>query len=230
MMKHLFLLSALLSCFMLQAQNPPAQDSKAVDPYTQDPLVWQRPPQERILYNEVGFHYATQRHIGSGPLPELEMFSLDYARYFGANIGFRTGLNIYFDDTLVDCYSVPLQFSLRSKRYGSQLDTSDEDSRTWLLTLLWGLVPKKFEMHSGFTPGVIFGNLAGDDWNEIDVRRRFTCTFDLGLKVIIPIWRFNFYGDFTYHCFLNNNFRVVATQKSLSRSYVGLGVGMSFDF
>ena len=40
--------------------------------------------------------------------------------------------------------------------------------------------------------------------------------------------RFNLFGDFTYHCYLTDNFR--AGEFRPSRSYMGLGVGLSFNF
>lgn len=60
------------------------------------------------------------------------------------------------------------------------------------------------------------------------VRRRFSCTADAGLRLIIPIWRFNLFGDFTYHCYLTDNFR--AGPHAPSRSFMSLGCGLSFNF
>jgi len=65
-------------------------------------------------------------------------------------------------------------------------------------------------------------------WRPYTVRQRFSCTFDAGARLIIPIWRFNLFGDFTYHCYLTDNFR--AGEFRPSRSYMGLGVGLSFNF
>ena len=65
-------------------------------------------------------------------------------------------------------------------------------------------------------------------WRPYTVRQRFSCTFDAGARLIIPIWRFNLFGDFTYYCYLTDNFR--AGEFRPSRSYMGLGVGLSFNF
>lgn len=65
-------------------------------------------------------------------------------------------------------------------------------------------------------------------WAPYTVRQRFSCTFDAGARLIIPIWRFNLFGDFTYHCYLTDNFR--AGEFRPSRSFLGMGVGLSFNF
>lgn len=41
--------------------------------------------------NELGLRYGAQVYAGSGQGPELQAFSVDYARYSIYNIGFRTG-------------------------------------------------------------------------------------------------------------------------------------------
>ena len=47
---------------------------------------------------------------------------------------------------------------------------------------------------------------------------------------IIPIWRFNLYGDFTYHCYITDNFGFRYGDFRPTRSYMGVGVGLSFNF
>lgn len=62
------------------------------------------------------------------------------------------------------------------------------------------------------------------------VRHRFSCTFDVGARLIIPIWRFNLYGDFTYHCYITDNFGFRYGDFRPTRSYMSVGVGLSFNF
>ena len=52
--------------------------------------------------NEIGVRYGAQLFMGDGRGPEFEAISIDYARYNYYNIGFRTGLNLFFDDEVCD--------------------------------------------------------------------------------------------------------------------------------
>ena len=52
--------------------------------------------------NEIGVRYSAQLFMGDGRGPEFEAISIDYARYNYYNIGFRTGLNLFFDDEVCD--------------------------------------------------------------------------------------------------------------------------------
>ena len=61
--------------------------------------------------NEIGVRYGAQLFMGDGRGPEFEAISIDYARYNYYNIGFRTGLNLFFDDEVCDYYSIPMQFT-----------------------------------------------------------------------------------------------------------------------
>mgnify|MGYP001518994331 CR=1 FL=1 len=51
------------------------------------------PPVPKTFDNELGVRYGAQLYVGDGRGPELQAFSIDYARYNFYNIGFRTGLN-----------------------------------------------------------------------------------------------------------------------------------------
>ena len=147
--------------------------------------------------NEIGVRYGAQLFMGDGRGPEFEAISIDYARYNYYNIGFRTGLNLFFDDEVCDYYSIPMQF----------------------------------EAHTGFTPGMMLGPLSREPYSgNFLVKHRFSCTYDLGVRLIIPIWRFNLYGDFTYHCYLTDNFGFAYGDYRPGRSYMELGVGLSFNF
>lgn len=66
--------------------------------------------------NEIGVRYGAQLFMGDGRGPEFEAISIDYARYNYYNIGFRTGLNLFFDDEVCDYYSIPMQFTWRTER------------------------------------------------------------------------------------------------------------------
>ena len=173
--------------------------------------------------NELGVRYGAQIYAGSGQGPELQAFSIDYARYNFYNIGFRTGLNVFFDEDAENYFSV---------RYSGGRSA---DAGSTFLTVLLAILPSAFEVHAGFTPGLMCGPFTTDGysttdsfWRPYTVRQRFSCTFDAGVRLIIPIWRFNLFGDFTYHCYLTDNFR--AGEFRPSRSYMGLGVGLSFNF
>lgn len=213
------------------------------------------PEPPKTYSNELGLRYGAQCYLGSGGPgsaqgPELQAFSIDYARYNLYNVGFRTGLNVFIDEDAANYYSVPLQFTWRSKhfrgtgyamedrgRYYNHQYYPDEryDDGGLFWNLLLSILPSAFEAHAGFTPGLMCGPFSPGEYTSSDpswapytVRQRFSCTFDAGVRLIIPIWRFNLFGDFTYHCYLTDNFR--AGEFRPKRSYMGLGVGLSFNF
>lgn len=208
------------------------------------------PPVPKTFDNELGLRYGAQVYAGSGQGPGLQAFSVDYARYSIYNIGFRTGLNVFVDEDASDYFSVPLQFTWRSpclRATGYALEDRsyyynhqyypDERSAdgNFFLNLLLSILPSAFEVHAGFTPGLMCGPFTTEGYSTTDpswapytVRQRFSCTFDAGARLIIPIWRFNLFGDFTYHCYLTDNFR--AGKFRPSRSFLGMGVGLSFNF
>ena len=77
------------------------------------------PSVPKTFDNELGVRYGAQIYAGSGQGPELQAFSIDYARYNFYNIGFRTGLNVFFDEDAENYFSVPLQFTWRTGRIAS---------------------------------------------------------------------------------------------------------------
>ena len=83
----------------------------------QTPDEWQ-PPKGLPYGNEIGIRYGAQIQLGSGGRlsPDLQAFSIDYARYNYYNIGFRTGLNVFLDSDVFDYYSIPMQFTWRTGR------------------------------------------------------------------------------------------------------------------
>lgn len=211
----------------------------------------------KILSDEVGIRYEAQIYTGSGPGPEPASVSIDYARYSAADIGLRTGLNIFTDDETSGFLSIPLQFTWRSGRiasawrreqqasdssfyygdpYDSRSHTESTDAGSAFLNLLLSILPTAFEVHAGFTPGMIFGvkdprtqyDEVEASWQPCVIRHRFTATFDAGVRLMIPIWRFSLFGDFTYHCYLTDNFQ--KGDFTPSRSYMGLGAGLAFNF
>ena len=193
----------------------------------QTPDEWQ-PPKGLPYGNEIGIRYGAQIQLGSGGRlsPDLQAFSIDYARYNYYNIGFRTGLNVFLDSDVFDYYSIPMQFTWRTGRmvsawrrsrdegypnndpYGNGYNgESKPDWGSAFLSTLFAILPSAFEVHTGFTPGMMFGPLSLPPYDGgFLVRHRFSCTFDIGARLIIPIWRFNLYGDFTYHCYITDNF------------------------
>ena len=77
------------------------------------------PPVPKTFDNELGVRYGAQLYVGDGRGPELQAFSIDYARYNFYNIGFRTGLNVFVDEDAENYLSVPLQFTWRTGRIAS---------------------------------------------------------------------------------------------------------------
>lgn len=182
--------------------------------------------------------YGAQLYVGDGGDP-IAAFSIDYARYNFYNIGFRTGLNVFVDEDAENYFSVPLQFTWRTGRIasswrresrersvqnnyynGSYADPygaysgGGADVGSTFLNVLLAILPSGFEVHAGFTPGLMCGPFTTEgysttdpSWRPYTVRQRFSCTFDAGARLIIPIWRFNLFGDFTYHCYLTDNFQ-----------------------
>lgn len=220
----------------------------------QTPDEWQ-PPKGLPYGNEIGIRYGAQIQLGNGGRlsPDLQAFSIDYARYNYYNIGFRTGLNVFLDSDVFDYYSIPMQFTWRTGRMVSAWRRSrdegypnndpygndyygyyGESKPDWggaFLTTLFSILPSAFEVHTGFTPGMMFGPLSLPPYDGgFLVRHRFSCTFDVGARLIIPIWRFNLYGDFTYHCYITDNFGFRYGDFRPTRSYMGMGVGLSFNF
>jgi len=181
--------------------------------------------------NEIGVRYGAQLFMGDGRGPEFEAISIDYARYNYYNIGFRTGLNLFFDDEVCDYYSIPMQFTWRTERIRGLVFPGDGEAGSWVAAALLSIIPKQFEAHTGFTPGMMLGPLSREPYSgNFLVKHRFSCTYDLGVRLIIPIWRFNLYGDFTYHCYLTDNFGFAYGDYRPGRSYMELGVGLSFNF
>lgn len=63
------------------------------------------------------------------------------------------------------------------------------------------------------------------------VKHRFSCTYDLGVRLIIPIWAVQplrrFHPTIGY---LTDNFGFAYGDYRPGRSYMELGVGLSFNF
>lgn len=189
------------------------------------------PKKQKIYDNELGLRFSAQLNLGAVGAPELQVFGIDYAHYYFRNIGFRTGLNIFLDDDgITDYFSVPMQFAWRSPRWYNLMLSPGNSPAGFGVSLLSLLIPKQVELHTGFTPGMIFGGR--QEWpSDADpwlFDRRFTCTYDLGGRLIFPVWRFNLLFDITYHCYLTDNFRLGNFRPT--RSYLSLGGGLSFNF
>lgn len=192
------------------------------------PDAWQ-PPRNLPFGNELGIRFGSQLLLGEGLAPELQAFSIDYARYNYFNIGFRTGLNVFLDADISDYYSVPMQFTWRTNRIRGAVFPGDGEAGSWVTAALLSVIPKQFEVHAGFTPGMMFGPLESRA-GAFFIRHRFSCTFDAGVRLIIPIWRFNISGDFTYHRYLTDNFGTTDPARAPTRSYMGMGIGLTFNF
>lgn len=235
----------LLSCFAFLVQSVVSQT-----------LVWEDLretdlPRPKTFDHETGIRYGIQAYAGTTDAPDLQAFCIDYAWYGPSNIGVRTGLNIFIDADIENYYSVPMQFTWRTKSYREKEFRSSDRShyynhryyrdeeytpRRYFWDLICSILPSALEMHTGFTPGMMGGPRTVPEgyvstesgWSPFVVRHRFSCTFDAGFRLIIPIWRFNLFGDFTYHCYLTDNFR--AGDYRPKRSFIGLSGGLSFRF
>ena len=224
-------------------------------PVISQTLVWEdlretALPRPKTFDHELGIRYGAQISLGSTDGPDLQAFCIDYAWYGPSNIGVRTGFNTFLDADIENYYSVPVQFTWRTKSYRAKEFRSSDRShyynhryyrdeeytpRSFFWDLICSILPSALEAHAGFTPGMMGGPRTlpeGYDpewgWQPYVVRHRFACTFDAGFRLIIPIWRFNLFGDFTYHCYLTDNFRVGDYRPK--RSFVGLSGGISFRF
>lgn len=142
---------------------------------------------------------APRSRLGSGGRlsPDLQAFSIDYARYNYYNIGFRTGLNVFLDSDVFDYYSIPMQFTWRTGRmvsawrrsrdegypnndpYGNGYNgESKPDWGSAFLSTLFAILPSAFEVHTGFTPGMMFGPLSLPPYDGgFLVRHRFRLYF-----------------------------------------------------
>lgn len=134
--------------------------------------------------HELGLRYGVQLSLGAGATPEMQALSIDYACYGYSNIGFRTGLNLLVPTDIERGVSVPLQFSWRTGRIASAWRRARDEGEScrayynpwagdpWaepsvgradpgqsVGSLLLSLLPSAFEIHAGFTPGLLFGPL-----------------------------------------------------------------------
>lgn len=177
MMRLLATLALLLAVRTVAAQTA-SDDRRAVA----------RP---RTFDNEIGLRFGAQIGLGRDDGPELQALSLDYARYGWRNIGLRTGVTLFLNGDVENYLSVPLHFSWRSGRiasawrrgetvavapdpYGGYYDSDpaepygrrsvDEGSFFW--NLLLSILPTAFELHTGFTPGVMCGPLSRAVWQR----------------------------------------------------------------
>ena len=246
MMRLLATLALLLAVRTVAAQTA-SDDRRAVA----------RP---RTFDNEIGLRFGAQIGLGRDDGPELQALSLDYARYGWRNIGLRTGVNLFLNGDVENYPSAPPPFSWPPGRIppawprgGTGAGAPDPNGGVFAHAtpgrcgrggtgrgsfwgnLLLSILPTAFELHTGFTPGVMCGPLsrrgaaaADPAWQPWLVRQRFSCTFDAGARLIIPVWRFGLYVDCTYHCYLTDNFR--RADQRPSRSWMGVSGGVAFNF
>ena len=99
------------------------------------------PPVPKTFDNELGVRYGAQLYVGDGRGPELQAFSIDYARYNFYNIGFRTGLNVFVDEDAENYFSVPLQFTWRTGAGRAGSGVCRIITTTALMQILTALIP-----------------------------------------------------------------------------------------
>lgn len=219
--------------------------------YPNDPFA-EPDPLPRRYDNRIGLLCGVQIPLRQGNLPAIPAAGIEYARYSYNNFGFRTGATCSWRAGGI--VSVPLQASWRTRRIASawrrgtafsetagydymRRGSSASNEDNLFVQLLLSILPSAYELHAGFTPGLIFGTARLDDsasasgvWRHYRIAQRFCASFDLGGRIIFPIGRFGIFGDVTYHLFLTDNFAPVGPWPQLPRSYLGLRAGLSFDF
>ena len=112
----------LLSFFVLLLQ-----------PVISQTLVWEdlretALPRPKTFDHELGIRYGAQISLGSTDGPDLQAFCIDYAWYGPSNIGVRTGFNTFLDADIENYYSVPVQFTWRTKSYRAKEFRSSDRS------------------------------------------------------------------------------------------------------
>lgn len=209
----------------------------------------------RNKFDEAGIAYGTHIALANRECsPDSYALRFEYAHYAYDNMGFRTGIDLFFaGDNAAGGFAVPVQFSIRTGRlwgaafssyspdiyrYGyddvlGRIDGSYDSKYTFgrcLADILLSIIPKKFEFHAGFSPGYIVRR-DGGAVTDIPMRtdHRFTATLDVGGRMIIPLWRFDLSFDMTYRCRLTDNM-ISKDGRRPCRSYVGLQGGLAFGF
>lgn len=240
--------AALISIFAAEAQNAPTVEQVLADEKRAEFF-------RRNKYDEAGIAYGAHLALSKKELsPDWYSLRFEYAHYAYNNIGFRTGLDLFFTGgNAAGGFAVPVQFSIRSGRlwdaefssyapdtylYGyddglGYIDGSYDSKYTFgrcLLDILLTIIPKKVEFHTGLSPGYIVRR-DGGSVTEIPIRtdHRFTATFDIGGRMVIPIWRFDLSFDMTYHCRLTGNMISDGGDRPCL-SYMGLQGGLAFRF
>lgn len=197
--------------------------------------------------NSLSLRYGAQVGVGSGSEHVMQFVGLDYARYNFYNVGFRTGVNFFTSTALPGTLvSVPMQFSWRSGRRVNRNSAPDPHGywyngefypdadygkmSTLLSNVLWSRLPSVVELHAGFTPGLCLGGRGQKGAGCYAVDQRFTCTADLGGRLMLPIRRVSLFVDVTYHYYLTRNWRDYVAHIEPHRSYVSLAGGLAVAF
>jgi hypothetical protein len=182
-------------------------------------------------------------------------YALDYASYGLSNFGFHVGL-LYLPEIqgVSNMKGIPLGAIWRSKLRGSErlgenwsyaAVSAMQNPEHPLMAFLLVLLPQRYEINAGFTPGYIFGksysSLTSASWIDngapyqsgVHKRYAFTTTFDVGFALNYRIWRFFLKLHPQYHYFLTDNFRYTAYQVDnapTSRSYISFTAELGYLF
>ena len=90
-----------------------------------------------------------------------------------------------------------MQFTWRTERIRGLVFPGDGEAGSWVAAALLSIIPTEaYTAYAGMMLPLSREPSPGISSSSI----RFSCTYDLGVRLIIPIWRSNLYGDFTYHC------------------------------
>lgn len=119
-----------------------------------------------------------------------------------------------------------MQFTWRTERIRGLVFPGDGEAGSWVAAALLSIIPKQFEAHTGFTPGMMLGPLSREPYSgNFLVKHRFSCTYDLGCGLSSPsggqpLRRFHL------PLLPDRQFRVRLRGYRPGRSYMELGVGV----
>ena len=101
----------------------------------------------------------------------------------------------------------------------------------WAMRPLAASAPVAFDLHAGFTPGLLGGSVDEKGirrMGDCEVQHRFMCSLDAGARAMFQVWHFGIALDVTYQLMLTNNFRYEGA--TCSRHYINVGAGVVYRF
>lgn len=180
-----------------------------------------------------------------------EFYNLNVTKYFHKNYGVRAGieqLNIGIRGKL---YSMPLYFIYKigsprnfydqNNNYQQNYNAYDVVSRT-MENLLLGKLPVEAQINAGINMGYIYPKSTGfavDSMgiikdNGFSIQNHFFLSFDVGCRMMLPVWRFGFMmGVNTVWIVTQNRFfpKDAPNRDNYEPNYlIQLLIGLSYQF